>query len=503
VWAALATPVSATAGEWVDTRLVFIAGDDDLMHDAGSTVPPSQLPDFGDRPGYTEPYDARDETETGRESRTHLVLHAGADGYFEGLRTEAALVVELNHARLTAGDPRALADDGTYLRVLQKTAAGELEVLLMPFDSDRMRLGFLWDLTWGGNTVFPSASVVPAAKVAWNSPLWGVYAGLKTARMQFVTRDTDDRNGQIEAFYGGFGGLRVGPEDGLRLDVNGGFFQKGRNPNGPVRGEPVDSGGVSGRIAYVNGLPFVPTNDTRLYSADPIRPWNTVVAPGAGLVWRVAAEATWVTQVLEDPDLAGGTIDEAGLAAALHGRMRFGHNRIHALGLLRELPFLFFSSPGANTRFQALPAVLDPQPEVVFVAGYERHFPSAHLTPGFTFGVQQPAHIESVVPKSGNFPPDVLQGPRTVVYRRADMFDDTGLLTGYFLEEGQEVVPVIGGRAHLQLDLAEGFAAQAQITFIHDDNRVRLDQDVLGVNSVRTFSDPFSLGVAVMLRAEM
>lgn len=494
----------ARAGDFVDTRLVFIAGDDDFGHDAGVTVPASQRPDIGDRPGYDTFLDKREASERGIESRTHLVLHAGVDGYFPGLFTEAALVMEFDHARILTGDPRAIRDDGTYLRIAQAFDASELSVLLMPFSSDRIRLGYLWDISWGGDSVFPNAGVVPGALLAFEAPEFSVELGAKTARMQFVTRGLDERSGQIEAFYGVFGGVGIGRRDGgLRLDANGGFFEKGRNPNGPVRGERVDAGGVSARLSYVDGMPFVPTTDTRIYSSDPVVPWNAEPwGPGHG-GWRAAVEGTYVAQVLEDADRAGGTKREPGLAAAAHFKIQSGYTRFGALGIYRDLGFLFFDHPGVNRRFQALPEDIDQTAEVVGIVSLEHHLPDLHLTPGLTVGAQMPASVSDVVPVAGNHPPDVLRGRRTVVYRRADMFDDTGLMTQQIIPDGEDVLPVFGGRLHAQLDLAEGFALIGELTLLYDRNRALLDQDELQVNSIRVFDDPLAIGAAVMARAEL
>ncbi len=72
---ALIAPTVAVAGDFVDTRLVFIAGDDDFGHDAGTTVPSSPTTDIGARTGYDQFYDQLETSETGRDSRTSLVLY--------------------------------------------------------------------------------------------------------------------------------------------------------------------------------------------------------------------------------------------------------------------------------------------------------------------------------------------------------------------------------------------------------------------------------------------
>ncbi len=495
---------SATASDFVDTRVVFIAGDDDFMHFAGETLPTSQNADVGDRPGYTEFFDELDNSESGRESRTTLVLHKKADGYWPGVTTEAAVVLELNHARVLSSDPRALQDDGSYLRVEAQRTTGKFGVVLMPFRSDRLRLGHTWDITWGGDRAFPSTQPVPGFKLSWDSALWGVYAGGKTTRMPYATGDDDPRNGQLEAFWAGFGGARLGRESsGLRLDLGGGYFDKGTNPNGAVRGEAVTSGGASARVAYIDGLPYTETNDTRLYTADPTRPWTSWEGVQADARdWRAAVEATWVGQVLEDPERVGGTTVEAGLAGAASGDVRLGFTQLGAVGLYRDLGFIYFNGPGVVRRYQAMPDDLETTPEVTAAFTARHHLPALHLTPSLQVGVTQPAAASNLVPSAGIHAPGALTGRRTVVYRRADIFDDNGLVAPMILPAGTDVLPTFGVRLATDLELAPGFAVTAQLTATHDRNQTQLAQDLLQVNDVRTFTDPLSLGAALMARAE-
>lgn len=494
-------PTAALAGDWVDTRLVFLVGDDDFMHDAGVTVPPSQRLDIGDRTGYDEFYDLRDDDESGRESRTHLVLHKRVDGYFTGLTTEAALLVELNHARMLSGDPRALQDDGTYLRLSQAFEVGTFTVTALPFNSDVVRMGWLWDVSWGGSHTFPDADLVPGLALDWSAELYDLGIAIKTARQQFVSDDLDPRNGQIEAFYGLMGHVGVGDRtNGLRGEVQGAFFEKGRNPRSGVRGERVDSAGVSARVSYIDGLEFHQANDLRMYSGQPNAPWNDESQWG-GLRWNVAAEVTYLSQILEDPDTTGGTVEDPGTAAAGYGTVVVGNTRIQARFIHRDLGFLFFNSAGL-TPFVALSDEVDTTPEFVGTLSAAQHFPDVHLTPSLTLGVQRPASTQTTVPNAGIYAPEILSGRRTAVYRRASMFDDTGLLTTQFVPNGADVLPVFGARVATQLDLAAGFAIVGDVVLLWDDNRVLLEQDQLGVNSVREFDEPVTVGASVMVRAE-
>ncbi len=489
----------AAAVDFVDTRLVFVAGDDDFSHDAGTTVPPSQQADLGDRVGYTEFYDRRTESETQRFGRTHLVLHTQADGYFERVFTEAAMVIQLDHARILSGDPRALKDDGTYLNIEYRAEAGTLAAVLMPFESDRLRLGGLWDVTWGGSHSFPGGEATPAMKLEWRAPWWDVFATLKTARMTFQSPDPS-LNGQVEAVHAIYGGIGAGKrDDGIRVELQAGFINKGTNTRDAVLGEPVDAGGVTGRIAYVDGLPFEATNDTRFYSADPVKPFNS----GRGRSgWRVAAEATFLSQTLEDPERTGGVDSNEATAAAIYGRGEGGGHRVFGRFIYRDVSFLMFDAPGPLSPFQLLPDGIEETPEWVATFGYEKHFGALHFTPGLTLGVQQPASLSNTVPPAGLYPIEGQTGRRTLVLRRADMFDDAGFHTLTILPKDEDALPLIGARVHGQLDLAEGFALLAELTVLHDSNRVLFVQDVLGVNDLREFDTPTTFGAALMAIAE-
>jgi hypothetical protein len=501
--AATLAPCAATAGDFVDTRLVFIAGDDDFAHDAGTTIPSSPTTDIGSRVGYDQFYDQLEGSETGRDSRTALVLHKAVDGYFPGLKTAASIVLELNHTRLLAGDPRALQDDGSYIRATQTFETGTLDVLLMPFRSDRLRLGYLWDITWGGDGVFPGTAPVPGLKVSWDAPLYGTHVGMKTSRLPYNTDEEDARKGQLEAFFGFFGGARLGREaDGFRGDVGLGSFQKGTNPNGSVRGEPVTSWGVSARVAYIDGLPFVPNNDLRIYTADPTVPFTEWDATAETRAFRVALEATRVSQLLEDPDSVGGTKDEPGLAGAAYGQAQLGFWRLGATGIFRDLAFMHFNGPGTVHRYQAAPEDLDQNPELTGVVSVQYRIADWHLTPGLELGAQQPAGASNLVPQAGIHAPSVLTGRRTVVYRRADMFDDTGLTYPSILPDGEDIVPTFGARLSTQLALARGFGVTAAFTVLQDANRAELVQDELQVNSLRKFTSALTFGASVMARAE-
>jgi hypothetical protein len=163
---------------------------------------------------------------------------------------------------------------------------------------------------------------------------------------------------------------------------------------------------------------------------------------------------------------------------------------------------MHFNGPGTVHRYQAAPEDLDQNPELTGVVSVQYRIADWHLTPGLELGAQQPAGASNLVPQAGIHAPSVLTGRRTVVYRRADMFDDTGLTYPSILPDGEDIVPTFGARLSTQLALARGFGVTAAFTVLQDANRAELVQDELQVNSLRKFTSALTFGASVMARAE-
>ncbi|HEX7601879.1 MAG TPA: hypothetical protein VF316_09750, partial [Polyangiaceae bacterium] len=152
-------PPGSHYGNFMDTRLTWTFGDDDILHPTGQLVPLSPTFNIGDRPQYRLFFDALNSRFAGRENLTHLVMYKKMPGFIPNLETEAAVVLRFDLAALAAGTGNlntALYDSGSYIKIFYKTGGttqkpSGLSAVFLPLDADRMRVGYLYDITWGGS----------------------------------------------------------------------------------------------------------------------------------------------------------------------------------------------------------------------------------------------------------------------------------------------------------------------------------------------------------------
>ena len=156
---ALCEPHEALAGDFVDTRLNVTLTNENVLAKPGETNPPVPGWRF-DRPNqlgvlFFDNYDTRF---TGYESLTHIVLYKAVQR--QRWEAEGAYVLRL----LQFSDVNLSSiDDGSYLKVnyyFDKTRQRRtnISVTAFPLNSDRMRLGYSWRLSWGGSPIFFKAN---------------------------------------------------------------------------------------------------------------------------------------------------------------------------------------------------------------------------------------------------------------------------------------------------------------------------------------------------------
>ncbi len=201
-----AAPATSWSSDFIDTRITFIFSDDNVLAGPGETLINSPDADFGPREGNFFPFENLDTRYTGQETMTHLVLYGMYPGFSDYLLTEAALVLR---AEFYGRGNIRFGDDGTYLKltwsfnqpISREGPDGEtivevpdrnMELTLFPFTSERFRLGYLYDLTWGGGDQYVAIGdrPVPALRLQYNDR-WGyAYGGMKTtvSRMLRVIR---------------------------------------------------------------------------------------------------------------------------------------------------------------------------------------------------------------------------------------------------------------------------------------------------------------------------
>lgn len=498
-----ASSTPARRSDFLDTRLTWTFGDDDVLTGTGQRVPVSPLPRIGDRQQYQLFFDALNSRFAGRENLTHLALYARAPGFIPRVVTEAALVVRLDLGQLTSGSGnlnQAFYDAGTYLRLLYQTNPlrpnDGLSFTFFPFDTDRFRIGYLWDLSWGGNDIFPRrVGGAPGMRVGFDAGPLSAYAGFKTAAivvpLQIVTSSADIEVVRVEETqYGFLGGMGYAFSDMARLDVSGGFFQQGRFDLAGVRGQPVYIFGGSARFVINNGLPPSQSIDMQLYRNHPDYPFVAfrpeTYTPGT-VNWSLSIEGVALDQHLADIAVPGRTTFQPAFAGAVQGRVKIGYLGLGLTGLYRDVPFLLRNVP-SFIPFQSIPS--DPgtnvSPEFFFAASADYRV-APNVLPSLIVGLQLPATFSTSVTEGA------LQSQRTLVIRRAGNFS--------ILPPGESATPIISARLATRWDVSPimGFIGWTQL--VYDANATLLQVDSSGTRQVRIFQQPLQLGFGITAQA--
>jgi hypothetical protein len=489
--------------DFLDTRLTWTFGDDDVLQSTGQRVPISGLPSIGDRSQYQLFFDALNSRFAGRENLTHLVMYARAPGFIPRVMTEASMVLRFDLGQLSTNSgnlTQALYDAGTYLRVQYQTNLERpndgLSVTFFPFDTDRFRVGYLWDLSWGGNDIFPRrVGSAPGVRFGYDSGLFSAWAGFKTAQI-VVPLSVQVQSGDIdvvrvqEAQFAGLGGISVRPSEMFRIDASGGYFQQGAFDFAGLRGKPAYIFGGSLRAVVNSGMPAATSIDMLLYRNHPDFPMQIFrpesYTPGR-TTWNVSGELAVVDQHLADVNAPGRTNFQLGMAGALQARVKVGYLNLGATGLFRDVAFLLRNVP-SFIPFQTFPTDAQLTPELFFAANVDYKIAGSNLTPSLIMGLQLPATFGSTV-REGS-----LESARTLVIRRAGNFS--------ILPPGERSIPIVSARASVRWDLSSIFALVGWLQYVRDQNSTLLQVDITGTRQVRIFqaADQFGFGVAAQAR---
>ncbi len=492
--ASVAGASAAHAGDFFDTRLSFVFADDNVLAAAGETTVNSPNARFGAGNQNTQFYDNFNSRFSGFETLSHVVLYKKAPAFFEGLVTEAAfaaLVLEGSSGQIT------LRDDSSYIRLTYTPPSwGEKDSISLtgfPVSADRFRLGYAYRITWGGSSIFTPKSVaagVPGVKLQLTKDNWYAFAGAKTALI------LNDLLSEQETAYGFLGGAGIDVLPTLRLEGNGGYFQKGLIPGLATQGirAPVNAAGASAHAVFHVGEPIGTSVDLTLYRNDPEqtqRFFRPETYPG-GLSYTVELEGSGLVQTLEDPDVFAQTEGQWATAGALSARVKVNYLRAHVLALYRSFTYIQFDVPGFPP-FRNLPDGTVLQPELFGAVGVDYHFPTWHFTPGVIFGVQQPAAFTPPTTLfGGNNPPSGLTGSRTVVVRDVSQFS--------LLKAGDIPIPIVSAKATFRWDLSESVAAIGEVYYTRDENRTTFRDDPTGVTQL-VYEKPDALGFNTILQA--
>ncbi|WP_437934790.1 hypothetical protein [Sorangium sp. So ce341] len=502
-------------GDAMDTRLTWTFGDDDVLHDTGQAQPISPNVSIGDRKQYRLFFDNLNSRFSGRENLTHLALYKKMPGFIEGLDTEASLVLRIDLASLSRNSNnvnQALYDAGSFIRAFYHTdgkADGKtgLGVTLWPLDTDRFRLGYLYDISWGGTnasinqSIFPRIiGTAPGAKVQFDAERFSVFAGFKVASLTQLQRVLTPGTSEVEEIriaqtnYGFLLGGGVDLHPYVHADLGAGYFQQGRFDWPDVAGEPVYTYGASARVvAHTKGEPIPQSVDFLLYRNDPDRPQvifkPETYTPGK-TTWAVSLEASNLFQNLKDFESAGVTTRQAARAGALQAVLKSGYARASVTGIYRDLPFVLRNQP-SFIPFQSIPETRGASTgdELFFALAADYYIAPARLTPGIGAGLQLPATF-----KTTSF--DLYSAPiaRTVVVR------EQGNLS--ILPYDRSAVPIFQARVSLKWDISRILSAVAWVQYVRDNNGTFMERDPSeGTLALRTFVNPDFVGGGVSAQA--
>ncbi|MCK9460380.1 MAG: hypothetical protein M0R80_12145 [Proteobacteria bacterium] len=460
-------------GKFMDTRLTFVFTDDNTL--AG---PEDRSP----QPGFfnvddEQFYEGLDSEKRGRENETQLVLYKRMPSYFHRLDAEAALVLEM----AIGIDDTQIGDDGSYLKLNLYTERDDFDgdnvsLTLFPVDSQRMLLGYTYDITWGGERIFPNnPGLVPGARLRYDFAVGGthegyVYAGVKTA--QLLNQAIDER----QTYYGALGGFGVGITKWLSFDGSGGYFQRGAFPpqsytdtseDGDaedatgIGGKTMDAFGGSARIVLHHGLPIQDSVDFRLYKVTPdaAQIIGATQAYDGGFAFSLSGEYTLVAQSLIKFDDANSSEYVPSSAAAVSGKLRLARARFHADFVHRDLAYVVFDIPGVFP-YHGFPGGADARPEWFFAVGADYFFETSRLTPGLIFAYKRPA-VYSITDSEGV--------EHNSVYRSVEDME--------ILPSGQEPFDILSFKATLKWDVAQFLAFVGELRYTLDKNKSKIGED--------------------------
>ncbi|MBA3459702.1 MAG: hypothetical protein H0T46_07060 [Deltaproteobacteria bacterium] len=458
------------ASGFMDTRLAFTLTNENMLVKPGETIPSVPGWRFGTPNSlgvlFFDNYDSK---YSGFETLTHAVMYRSYSK--NHLQAEAAVVLRFNE--LTENSI-PISDAGTYI-VLSNWKdpthkdPTRISLTAFPVSADRFRLGYSYRLSWGGNPEYKrSRSSTPGMKLQYDFVGGYAFLGAKSGII------VDPKDGEQKTALAGLAGAGFDPSDMLRVEVNGGVFDRGYNELQDVQDEKVMLYGGSAQVSVHKGMPLRSSVDYRLYKFNGEQVSHLFAQekyPG-GLAWLAQAEFTVMGQTLKDSDKTGSTKTQIGKAGDLNVRVKMDRIRLRLDLSYRDLAFILHSQPSLPP-YADFPSAYKISPNLFAAAGIDRNW-GDWLTLGVIAGVEKPATLTSPkgIPGGGT---DAM-GTSTAVIRNNNI--DT-LIT--ILPQGETAVPQIAVKGTAKVDFAKIFSAVLEVFYSYDGNQTRFQ---------RTCSDP-------------
>jgi len=395
-----------TWSDFIGTTLTFYVGDDNLL--AGTD---DRSPNLGMANEYPELFfEGLNSEKQAVVSETHMVLYAGSAGYLPFVETEAAFVAEFELSR-DPDDNQLIGrfkDDGSYIGLeffFNKAKTGpSLKLTAWPYSANRFRLGYTYDLTWGGNQIWVrNQGPVPGAKLNFKSDRFYAFIGAKS----LVQLRAD--NDEAENFWGvlaGFGpNFELGRDFKLSYDASGGYFSRGTFEQDPFRSTPLTAFGVSQRaqLTLRTKMGLSPDLKDLRNTYDNFTVSRSLVPNYEGnWGFGVGAEFTTLWQSLIDADDPSAETFDNAITGGIFAQARFLKGmRVGVDVVYRDVSFLVFNVPGL-TPFLSFASETIRKPQVYGALWWDYYIAAAHLTPGVVLGVMQPASFLSGEDSNGD-----------------------------------------------------------------------------------------------------
>lgn len=447
-----------------DVRLNLTLTNENVLVAPGETIPSVPGWRFGTPNSlgimFFDNYDTRF---SGYETLSHMILYRNFRK--DHLQVEGAFVMRINEISERRID---LSDAGSYMVASwwKDTAHKDptrFSLTAFPVSADRFRLGYSYRLSWGGNEEYRRSSrSVPGLKVQYDTKNAYAFAGMKS-NVALNSRTAEEESSL--AFLAGAG---VDLNETFRLELNGGYFDRGNNELKDVDAETVQLFGGSLQLAAHKGMPVSSSIDYKLYKNEGERVgqlFKRAVYPG-GLTWLAMTEFTVLGQTLKDPEKTGSTKVQWGKAGDVNVRVMYERFRFRLDAQYRDLAFILHSVPSLPT-YSDFPKAYTISPNLFAAVGVDHNWHNRY-TLGFVAGIEQPATLKSPngVPGSG------VSGESTAVIRNNGQQTIINVLP-----TGEGAVPQVALKMSGQMDFGEIYAALIDVYYSFDGNTTRLTRN--------------------------
>ena len=456
-------PARHRLSDFVKTTLTFYVGDDNLLADNEDGSP-----NLGMANEYPELFfEGLNSEKQAVVSETHMVLYGQTPGYLPWVDTEAAFVAEFELSR-DPDDNQLIGrfkDDGSYVGVTfffnQDKTGPSVNLTAWPYSADRFRLGYTYDLTWGGNTIWArNRGPVPGAKVTLDLERFYVFVGAKA-----LVRLRADNN-ETENYWGVLGGLgpnfEFGPGLKFNYDAGGGYFARGTFQQDPFRSIPLQAFGLSQRVQLTLRTRMGLSPDLKPLTNKPDDFWvSRAIAPEYEGLWGfgVGAEFTTLWQTLIDADSPSERVFDNAITFGGFGQVRFAQSmRVGIDVVYRDVSFLVFNVPGL-TPYLSFAEETIRKPQVYGALWWDWYIEKAHLTPGVIFGLMQPASFRSAANAEGTRQLEII--------REANDYE-------LMPESETDAFTILAGKVSLKWHLSSILAITGEVSYTHDFNQSKV-----------------------------